>query len=93
MPYRVAADVLRHLLSIGAEASPETWRNHALLVGKQFGDAAAAEKSPTATVITISLKPGKKPRRILHPEPCRQSVGSMFRRDSSRPGSRWTRAR
>ena len=55
MPYRVAADVLQHLLPIDAGTSPETLRSHTLQVGKRLGDAAA-EKPPTAAAaITISL--------------------------------------
>jgi hypothetical protein len=54
MPYRVAADVLQHLLPIDVGTSPETLRSHTLLVGKQIGDAAA-DKSPAAAAITISL--------------------------------------
>ena len=55
MPFRVAADVLQHLLPIDAGMSPETLRSHTLQVGKQIA-GAAAEKSPaTAAAITISL--------------------------------------
>jgi hypothetical protein len=55
MPYRVAADVLQHLLPIDAGRSPETLRSHTLQVSKRLGDAAA-EKPPAAAVgITISL--------------------------------------
>jgi hypothetical protein len=54
MPFRVAADVLRHLLPIDAGTSPETLRSHTLQVGKQLADAA--EKPPAAAAaITISL--------------------------------------
>jgi hypothetical protein len=55
MPFRVAADVLQHLLPIDAGTSPETLRSHTLEVGKQLA-GAAAEKPPTAAAaITISL--------------------------------------
>jgi hypothetical protein len=55
MPYRVAADLLQHVLPIDAGTSPETLRSHTLQVGKRLG-AAAAEKPPiAATAITISL--------------------------------------
>jgi hypothetical protein len=54
MPYRVAADVMQHLLPIDAGTSPETLRSHTLLIGEQLGDAAA-EKSPAAAAITVSL--------------------------------------
>src|SRR6476646_5758773 len=54
MPYRVAADVMLHLLPIDAGKSPETLRRHTLQVGKRLTDAAA-EKPPAAAAITISL--------------------------------------
>jgi len=54
MPFRVAADVLQHLLPIGAGTSPETLRGHTLQIGKQLSDATA-DQSPAAAAITISL--------------------------------------
>jgi hypothetical protein len=54
MPYRVAADVLQHLLPLDAGTSPETLRGHTLQIGKQLSDAAA-DQSPAAAAITISL--------------------------------------
>src|SRR4051812_32144259 len=54
MPYRVAADLLQHLLPIDAGRSPKTLRSHTLEVGQQLADAAA-EKLPAAAAITISL--------------------------------------
>jgi hypothetical protein len=54
MPYRVAADLQQHLLPVDAGKSPETLRSHTLLVGKQLGHAAA-EQSPAATAISMSL--------------------------------------
>jgi hypothetical protein len=41
MPFRVAADVLQHVLPIDAGKSPATMRSHTLRVGKQLADAAA----------------------------------------------------
>jgi hypothetical protein len=55
MPYRVAADVLLHLLPISAGKSPETLRRHTLQVGKQLGDAAAEHPPAAASAITVSL--------------------------------------
>ena len=55
MPYRVAADVLVHLLPIDAGKSPETLRGHTLQVGEQLGDAAADKPPAAASAITISL--------------------------------------
>ncbi len=43
MPYRVAADVLQHLLPIDAGKSPETLRSHTLQVGKQLGRCGGRE--------------------------------------------------
>ena len=55
MPYRVAADVLQHLLPIDAGASPETLRSHTLQVGKQLADAAAEKPPAAAAAITVTL--------------------------------------
>jgi hypothetical protein len=46
MPYRVAADVMQHLLPIDAGTSPETLRSHTLRVGERLGDAAAEKPPP-----------------------------------------------
>ena len=40
MPYRVAADLLQHLLPIDTGKSPETLRSHTLRVGRRLSDAA-----------------------------------------------------
>jgi hypothetical protein len=55
MPYRVAADVLQHLLPIDAGKSPETLRSHTLRVGKQLGDASAEKPLAAAAAIRLSL--------------------------------------
>ena len=55
MPYRVAADVIQHLLPTDAGTSPETLRNHTLLIGEQLGDAATEKPRAGAASITISL--------------------------------------
>jgi hypothetical protein len=55
MPYRVAADVLQHLLPIDAGRSPETLRSHTLQVGKRLGDAAAEKPPAAVAAITISV--------------------------------------
>ena len=55
MPYRVAADLLQHVLPIDAGTSPETLRSHTLQVGRRLGDAAAEKPPIAATAITISL--------------------------------------
>ena len=54
MPYRVAADVMQHLLPIDAGTSPETLRSHTLQIGERLADAAP-DKAPAAAAITISL--------------------------------------
>ena len=55
MPYRVAADVMQHLLPIDAGTSPETLRSHTLQVGERLSDAAAEKPPAAAPAITISL--------------------------------------
>jgi hypothetical protein len=55
MPFRVAADVLQHLLPIDAGTSPETMRSHTLQVGRQLADVAAEKPPIAAAAITISL--------------------------------------
>src|ERR1700684_191020 len=55
MPFRVATDVLQHLLPIDAGKSPETLRSHTLQVGKQLADAAAENPPAAVAAIAISL--------------------------------------
>src|SRR3954453_18520764 len=56
MPYRVAAEIMLHLLPIDAGKSPETLRSHTLQLGRRLADAAAAERPTTgAAALTISL--------------------------------------
>jgi hypothetical protein len=55
MPYRVAADVLQHLLPLDAGTSPETLRGYTLQVGKRLGDAAAEKPPAAAAAITVTL--------------------------------------
>jgi len=55
MTYRVAAEVLVHLLPIDAGKSPETLRSHTLQVGEQLGDAAADQRATVTAAITVSL--------------------------------------
>ena len=55
MPYRVAADVMQHLLPIDAGTSPETLRSHTLQVGERLADVAAEKPPAAAPAITISL--------------------------------------
>jgi hypothetical protein len=61
MTYRVAADVLRHLLPIDAGKSPETLRSHTLQVGEQLGDAAAESREPP---LRQSLSPWIRPSYV-----------------------------
>jgi hypothetical protein len=55
MAYRVAADVLRHLLPIDAGKSLETLRSHTLQFGEQLGEAAADKPPVAAAAITLTL--------------------------------------
>jgi len=55
MTYRVAAEVLVHLLSVDAGKSPETLRDHTLQVGEQLGNAAVDRPATVAAAITVSL--------------------------------------
>jgi hypothetical protein len=55
MPYRVAADVLQHLLPIDTGKSPEILRRHTLHVGKQLSDAAVEKPPIAAAAIAMSL--------------------------------------
>jgi len=55
MTYRVAADLLVHLLPIDAGTVPETLRSHTLRVGGQLGTAAADQPEAATAAITVSL--------------------------------------
>jgi hypothetical protein len=55
MPYRVAADVLQHLLPIDTGKSPETLRSHTLQIGKQLADAAGEKPPAAAAAITVTF--------------------------------------
>ena len=55
MTYRVAADVLAHLLPIDAGKIPETLRSHTLRVGEQLSDAASDQPAVAVAAITVSL--------------------------------------
>jgi hypothetical protein len=48
MPYRVAADLLVHVLPVDAGKSPETLRNHTLQVGERLGRAAKGKPAAAA---------------------------------------------
>jgi hypothetical protein len=56
MTYRVAADVLQHLLPIDAGMSPETLRHHTLRIGEQLGTATSDQPTAAAAAaITVSM--------------------------------------
>ena len=55
MSYRVAADVLQHLLPIDAGRSPETLRHHTLRIGEQLSTEPADEPTTAAAAITVSV--------------------------------------
>jgi hypothetical protein len=54
-PFRVAAEVLQHLLPIDAGKSPETLRSHTLQAGKRLAYEAAEKRPAAAAASTISL--------------------------------------
>jgi hypothetical protein len=55
MTYRVAAELLVHLLPVDAGKSPEILRSHTLQVGEQLGGAAADQPTTAAAAIAVSL--------------------------------------
>jgi hypothetical protein len=55
MPYRVAAELMLHLLPVDAGKSPETLRSHTLQLGKRLADAAPEKPPAAAAALTISL--------------------------------------
>ncbi len=55
MTYRVAADVLAHLLPVAAETSHETLRSHTFRCGERLREAAAVAPTVPAPAIAISL--------------------------------------
>lgn len=55
MPYRVAADVLEHLLPIDAGSDPETLRACTLKAGEELRSAAPVEPAVAASSITLTL--------------------------------------
>jgi hypothetical protein len=54
MPFRVAADVLTHLLPADVGMSPETLRAHTLKIGAQLYDISTAKPIAPATSITVT---------------------------------------
>ena len=54
MPFRVAADVLTHLLPVDVGMSPETLRAHTLKTGAQLCDIPMAKPVAPATSITVT---------------------------------------
>src|ERR1700721_1703475 len=54
MPFRVAADVLTHLLPADVGMSPETLRAHTLKIGKQLFKFPSAKPAPPAMSITVT---------------------------------------
>jgi hypothetical protein len=54
MPFRVAADVLRHLLPADVGMSPETLRAHTLKIGKQLCDMPTTKPVAAAMSITVT---------------------------------------
>jgi len=54
MPFRVAADVLSHLLPVAAGMSPETLRSHTLKIGERLRAAPAINQAVAASSITVT---------------------------------------
>lgn len=54
MPYRVAAGVLAHLLSVEAGMSPETLRGHTLKIGARLRAAPAGSSAVEVSSITVT---------------------------------------
>jgi len=54
MPFRVAADVLTHLLPVDSGMSPETLRRHTLKIGAQLRSAPAAKPADAVSSITVT---------------------------------------
>ena len=54
MPFRVAAEVLTHLLPADVGMSPETLRAHTLKIGGQLGDIPTAKPIAAAMSITVT---------------------------------------
>jgi len=54
MPYRVATDVLTHLLPVASGKSPETLRRHTLRIGEQLRAAPADKLAAAPESITVT---------------------------------------
>lgn len=54
MPFRVAADVLSHLLPVAAGMSPETLRHHTLKIGERLRATPAVEQAAAVSSITVT---------------------------------------
>ena len=54
MPFRVAADVLFHLLPVEAGMSPETLRGHTLKIGERLRAAPAVNQAAEVSSITVT---------------------------------------
>ena len=55
MPFRVAADVLRHLLPADVGLSPETLRAYTLKIGEQLCDMPTTKPVAAAISITVTM--------------------------------------
>jgi hypothetical protein len=55
MPYRVAADVLAHMIPVNAGTDPETLRRHTLKIGKALGNDAGVSLATATPTIAITL--------------------------------------
>lgn len=55
MPYRVAADVLAHMVPVDAGMDPETLRRHTLKIGQALGNDAGVSLAMAAPAIAITV--------------------------------------
>jgi hypothetical protein len=54
MPFRVAADVMSHLLPVAAGMSPETLRAHTLKIGERLRAASVVNQAAATSNITVT---------------------------------------
>jgi hypothetical protein len=55
MTYRVAADLLEHMLPLDAGKDPETLRRHSLRIGEAFQNCAATRPGTAAPAIVVTV--------------------------------------
>jgi hypothetical protein len=93
MTYRVAAEVLLHLLPLGAGKSPETLRSNTLQVGEQLAYAAEDRPANVTEAITVSLEFDLRPQPRRGQAPAWRCVSATSRPppEDDRCSQRWRR--